>query len=91
MNRVEAKWILLRTLVEYRRFAYDELRTLIGNPVQSEIVGPSGAPYQLEIDFLWDSKPGGDIRILGSIDDGGWRACCPLGYSDLVPPPRERH
>ena len=86
MDRVKAKWLLLRSMVEYRRLPYDKLRAMIGDPKVFEIVGTSGTKYQIEIDSIWDHKPGGDIRILGSIDDGGWRACCPLGYSDLISP-----
>jgi hypothetical protein len=88
MDHVEAKWLLLRTLVEYRRCSYDELRTMIGESKQTEIVGASGTQYQLDVEVVWDARPAGDIRIVASIDDGGWRAFCPLSYGGLVPPPQ---
>jgi hypothetical protein len=34
--------------------------------------------YSLEIQFFWDAKPDGAVRVIGSIDDGGWRAFRPL-------------
>jgi len=34
--------------------------------------------YQVEIDVFWDDKPGGAVRVLGMIDDGGWRAFMPM-------------
>ena len=40
--------------------------------------GRSGAQYQLEVEVMWDYKPDDDIRVMGSIDDGGWRAFSPL-------------
>lgn len=40
--------------------------------------GASGAVYQFEIQVFWDDKPGGNVRVMGSIDDGGWRAFVPL-------------
>jgi hypothetical protein len=46
-----------------------------------ELAGSSGAQYQLEITFHWDGPKGGDIRVIGSIDDGGWRAFLPLTRS----------
>jgi hypothetical protein len=89
MNHVEAKWLLLRTLVEYRRCSYSQLRTMIGESKQLETRGASGTRYQVNIDIVWDAKPAGDVRILASIDDGGWRAFCPLSFSDLVSPPSD--
>jgi len=50
----------------------------------SEVRGASGTAYQIEIQFFWDDKPGGTIRVAGSIDDGGIRAFVPLTDSFLV-------
>jgi len=41
---------------------------------------------KLEILIRWDGKRGGDVRVMGSIDDGGWRAFLPL-CSDLLMTP----
>jgi hypothetical protein len=48
-----------------------------------EVTGCSGTAFQIEIQILWDGKPNGDVRVLGAIDDGGWRAFLPL-TSDLI-------
>ena len=85
MRRIEAKWLLLRNLVGWRRRPYEDLRTLIDRGHYVEVRGRSGAEYQIEIEAVWDSQPGGDIRVLGSIDDGRWRACCPLTHGVLIP------
>jgi len=37
---------------------------------------------------FWDGRPGGDIRVLASIDDGGWRAFFPLTETLVVTPSR---
>jgi hypothetical protein len=87
VRRIEAKWLLLRDLVAWRRRPYDEPRTLIDQEHHVHIRGRSGAEYQIEIQPIWDTKPGGDIRVLGSIDDGRWRACCPPTYGVLIPQP----
>jgi hypothetical protein len=87
MDRVEAKWLMLRSLTEYRRYSYSQLRTKIGDPRHVELVGASGSEYQLEVECIWDAKPDGDIRVIAGIDDARWRAFCPLGYDFLVSPP----
>lgn len=46
----------------------------------------SGKEYQFEIIVYWDDKPNGDVRVIGNVDDGGWRAYFPLGTSFLKAP-----
>jgi hypothetical protein len=87
MNRVEAKWLLLRSLAAYRKHDYDDLRALVGETQTVERIGSSGTEYALEFNFVWDAKPGGNIRVLASIDDGRWRAFLPLTYDFIVSPP----
>ena len=87
MSRIEAKWLLLRSLVAWRRRPYEELRDRIDREDHIEVRGRSGTEYQIEILILWDDQPEGDIRVLGTIDDGRWRACCPLAYGLLIPSP----
>jgi hypothetical protein len=43
-------------------------------------------PPYLETQIVWDDKPGGDVRVLASIDDGGWRAFVPLCDSLIMTP-----
>jgi hypothetical protein len=35
---------------------------------------------------VWDDRTGGDLRVIGSIDDGGWRAFRPLSSDFIVRP-----
>jgi len=49
--------------------------------------GASGTTYQVEVEILWDGPAGGDLRIVGSIDDGGLGAMMPLTADVLVAPP----
>jgi hypothetical protein len=67
--------ILEEVLAEFRRESYEQLTSRIGpsSPVVLERDG-AGGPYQLEILFMWDDRAGGDVRVIGSIDDGGWWA-----------------
>lgn len=87
MNPIEAKWLLLRELVHWRRRGYKSLALAVGEAHCFERISPSGAEYQIELQVLWDDHPQGDVRILASIDDGGWRAWWPLSCSTIVAPP----
>lgn len=84
MDREEAKTLLNNKLNDYRHLSYDQLAARVGEEEFPEVTGPSGTQYQIEIQIVWDDKKGGDVRVLGSIDDGGWRAFLPLCDSLLV-------
>lgn len=80
MNRDEALALLNAKLDNYRTLSYAHLAAKIGDEEIAEVIGPSGTAYQVEILVTWDSKPNGDIRVLGSIDDdtlrGAFKAVC---------------
>lgn len=87
MNRTEAAVILRSNLDRLESLGYAPLSALIGENQTSEQGGETGARYQLELNFLWDHRANGAIRIIGSIDDGGLGAFMPLTESRLVNPP----
>ena len=72
MNKHEAKAILKSELEKYRKRSYDSLLLLIQDIDAYEVESPSGISYQLEIQVMWDEQPNGNLRVLGSIDDGGF-------------------
>ena len=86
MDNEEARSILRQELAHLRREPYEELSTDIGQIRTKEVNAPSGTVYQIEIQFLWDDKPKGDIRVMGSIDDGGLRAFVPVTESFIIDP-----
>ena len=59
---------------------------LAGQTETREVVVASGTRYQLEIQFFWDDKTDGNVRVLGSIDDGGIRAFLPATDSFILTP-----
>lgn len=70
MDTNEAVALLDAELEKYRRIEYADLVPKVGHEEFPEVVGASGTTYQNEIQVFWDGKPNGDIRVLGSIDDG---------------------
>lgn len=65
----------LRRLLE---LPCSELINLIGTPETKEVIGEDGKSYQLEIEAIWDIARAEDVRVIVSVDDGGWRALKPL-------------
>jgi hypothetical protein len=86
MNKAEARLILSRELKAFASRSYAQLVALIGHSDVKNLLGESGVNYQIEFSVFWDSKPGEDLLIMGSIDDGGWRAFLPLTESLIMRP-----
>lgn len=45
---------------------------------KKEITAPSGVHYYVDVSAHWDGLPGGAVRVIGTIDDGGLRAFVPM-------------
>lgn len=86
MDSIEARGLLARCIADFRRRSHAELRTLLREPQVAELRGASGATYQVEICVMWDERPEGPLRVIGSIDDGGLRAFLPLCEDFVVAP-----
>ncbi|MCS7022977.1 MAG: hypothetical protein NZU63_14250 [Gemmataceae bacterium] len=89
MNNAEALQILGEELARFVARSYAELARLaeLDHVETYEVRGPSGIIYQIEIQTFWDDpREKRVIRVLGCIDDGGIRACFPLGQDVLVEP-----
>jgi len=86
MNKAEAKSILSKELRAFAARPYDKLVELINHPEVKSISTESSVSYQIELNVFWDSQPKKNLRILASIDDGGWRAFLPLTESLIMKP-----
>ena len=70
------RMVLAEHLAQFRGEPYE---TLCANVQNKHIEcacpsGPNGAAYQIEINFFWDGKQGGDVRVMGSIDESPHRS-----------------
>lgn len=86
MDQAEAKQILSVELAKYRSKQYEELKRLIGEQDTCEITSATGKWYQLEFLAVWDSRPNGNVRVIGTIDDGGVSAYKPLSDDFILSP-----
>ena len=78
MNNEEARQVLHEHLEQYRGRSYGELRDLVDTSDDIKCVVSSGAKYQIRIQTFWDDRSHQNLRVRGTIDDGGWRAFLPL-------------
>jgi hypothetical protein len=87
IDKAEAHKVLADELAQWRSRPYAQIASLIGGePFTKEVLGASGVTYQIEIEVVWDHKPSGDVRVLGAIDDGGWKAFSPLSDDFILSP-----
>lgn len=86
MDKQEAEALLRGKLGEYRVLPYSELAARIDTGDYCTVPGASSPEYQLEIQIFWDDDAGKNVRVIGSIDDGGLRAFFPLTYSFIMAP-----
>jgi hypothetical protein len=87
VNKVEAKAILATELDKLCACSYEELvGRLLDTQETLELTAPSGVWYQIELQAFWDDKPGGNLRVIGAIDDGGWRAFVPVTDGFILAP-----
>jgi hypothetical protein len=87
MDHAEAGSLLTAALAPYRAMRYAELVPLVNAPKRTtELPGASGARYCVDIVIDWDADAGGNLRVIGAIDDGGWRAFMPMSDSFIKAP-----
>lgn len=87
MKNEEAFAVLDLELAKFRDEPYAALVTRMSDgSVDYELTAPSGRKYQVEVQVFWDNRPGGNVRVRGAIDDGGWRAFMPLSRDFIKAP-----
>lgn len=86
MEEQIAQALIDTELCHLRLLPYSELVALIGKPSVKEILGADAKLYQLEIQAFWDSKRGGDVRVMVAADDSSWRAFHPLTDDFIMKP-----
>lgn len=87
MDKIEALKLLTEQMQTFKNKSYADLVNMIGDVWAEQIKGEAPYDYTIEIQVFWDSRPNGDLRIIGSIDDGGFRSSfSPLCDGFIVTP-----
>jgi hypothetical protein len=74
-------------LAPLRALPYDVLVARFLDKDESRTVeGPSGVMYNVEVQAFWDSGKPGNLRVMASVDDGGWRAFRPVCDDFILSP-----
>jgi hypothetical protein len=88
LDKDEARAIGARKIDELRTLPYEELLRFM-DPVHQDVTGGSGTVYQVEVLAFWDGgrkARDGNLRVMVSVDDGGWSAFIPLTDEFIIAP-----
>jgi hypothetical protein len=88
MDKNEAGQLLEVQLEEWRHRSYAELSRDVGRWWRFETTGQSGERYEGVIQVFSLGGAEGPVKVVGSIDDGGWRTFVPLIKDFTVMPDR---
>jgi hypothetical protein len=84
---IEVAYVLidaeLRRLLE---LPYSELIKLVGVRDFKEVVGEDGITYRVQVKAIWETTKNKDVRVVVSVDNGGWRALRPLTQNFVIRP-----
>jgi len=85
-NKAEAADQLRALVAKHSGQPHEFWATHVGQVKRIEFTSPGGIWYQATIEPVWDDKPGGALRVLIALDDGGVGAYHPLTDSLLIEP-----
>jgi hypothetical protein len=71
MSREIARAIIDDKLKELRKLSYVELADRLGRVSCDCVIGSNDQEYQVETEVRWDSKAGGNIRVMVAADGPG--------------------
>jgi hypothetical protein len=84
MNNEIALSLLHAALAEYRALTYEELAQRAAADDHRDVTGPDGRTYQVEVQVIREGRGPGPLHVVGTVDDGGWRAFLPLHVGFMV-------
>jgi hypothetical protein len=87
VDETEARRVAAGRLNELRGASYQQLvAEWLGEPRSEYATGPSGLPYQLEIEAVWDDRRKRNLRVWVLVDDGGASETRPLSEDFIMAP-----
>jgi hypothetical protein len=86
VSRQIAHTLLNQESGKLRKLPYADFLRSINKAATANVTGPDGKTYRVENQAFWDSKKGGNIRVMVCVDDGGWSVLKPLSASFIITP-----
>jgi len=86
MKHTIARKLLKDELESLKTRPYSFFAQSVNRTTHKKIIGQDGTHYQIEIEVFWDNRRGGDIRVLGSVNDGQLQAAAHLKEDFIITP-----
>jgi hypothetical protein len=86
MDQTIARKLLIDELQILKTRPFSFFTQSINRTIHKEKMGPDGVGYQIEVEVIWDSRRGGNIRVMGSVHDGKVRSVKPLTEDFIITP-----
>jgi hypothetical protein len=80
----EARRIARSVVAELEEHTPDDIWSSFSTPSSRMEQGDDGRTYHVEIQAMWDADPNGDIRVVVSVDSGGWSSLAPASEGFIV-------
>lgn len=77
MNKSTAAELADEWLHRLRSQSYAQLARQVDQTPFTTTVARGGATFQVEVTHYWDGEPGGDVRVVIAVDDGGLQVLMP--------------
>jgi len=84
-----AQKVLDEWVAKLRAVPYGELAARVDSVTTDEVVRDRERSWHVEIQFLWDDEPDGNVRVVLSVDDGGLQDFVPLTETFIKSPSGE--
>ena len=85
MDKHEAELVLRAEARKLRAVPYPKLVERFADKQEAvDVLAPSGTTYRLEAQGFWDDRGEGGLRVVVSIDDGGFQVLAPLTDSFTI-------
>jgi len=89
-KKAQLQAILKDKIDELMRLSYEDLLERVDKDPEVITHGTTGSEdfYQMEVEVFFDDPKlkSGNLRVMATIDNGGWRAFAPISDSFIITP-----
>lgn len=86
MDRARAAEIAEQHIARLSTRSFEMLQLLVDEPERHEAQGTAGRIWQVDIEAFWELTPGGNLRVIVSVDGGGISAWVPVTRAFVISP-----
>ena len=86
MEQTIARKLLREELQILKSRPFSFFTQSVNKTIHKKTAGPDGLDYQIEIEVFWDSRRGGNIRVMGCVDGVKSHSLKPLTENFIITP-----